>query len=102
MIVANSDGQGPLRHKQEKAMVNEFGCALKLKAYTKAYIKSITIKLLAVQLEENFARPWPICTVILLTPSHVPAIQPIYQNVLEICLEVDNFYIAWLGYRYPP
>ena len=31
----NSDGQGPLRHKQEKAMINEFECALKPKAYTK-------------------------------------------------------------------
>ena len=57
MIAANSDGQGPLRHKQEKAMINEFDCALKPKAYTKIVqesIKSIIIKLLAVRLEENY------------------------------------------------
>ena len=62
MIVAELlDGQDPLRHKQEKGMINEFDCALKLKAYTKsvqASMKSIIIKLLAVQaavqLEENY------------------------------------------------
>ena len=28
----------------------------------------------------------------------VPAIQPIYQNVLDICLDVNNFYwLTWLN-----
>ena len=38
-------------------MINEFDCALKPKAYTKivqASMESIIIKLLAVQLEENY------------------------------------------------
>ena len=42
---------------QEKAMINEFNCALKPKAYTKivqASMKSTVIKLLSVQLEENY------------------------------------------------
>ena len=51
------DGQSPLRHKQEMAMINEFDCALKSKAYTKivqASMKSIIIKVVAIQLEENY------------------------------------------------
>ena len=74
----NADGQSPLRHKQEKEMINEFDCALKPKAYTKivpASMKSIIVNLLAVQLKENYFHQfqvrflrglnWPICTVIL-------------------------------------
>ena len=79
-------------------MINELDCALKPKAYTKivqASMKSVIIKLLSVQLEENYfhqfqvrflhARPWSICTVILSDAFPlVPALQSIYQNVLEI------------------
>ena len=55
----NSDGQSPLKHKQEKAMINELDCVLKPKAYTKivhvqASMKNIIMKLLSFQLEENY------------------------------------------------
>ena len=59
----NSDGQGPPRHKQEKAMIKEFGCALKPKANTKivqASMKSIIIKSLAVRLEESYFRQFQV------------------------------------------
>ena len=95
-------------------MINEFDCALNPKAYTKivqASMKSITIQLLAVRLKENYCHQFQVRFPPGLGLSvlwsfgrlpMVPAIQPIYQNVLEICLEVDNFYIGWLGqYRYP-
>ena len=42
---------------QEKVMINEFNCALKPTASTKivqASMKSTVIKLLSVQLEENY------------------------------------------------
>ena len=101
--------RSPLRHKQEKVMINEFNCALKPKTYTKIVQASIhekysiIIKLLSVQLELRellsisgtvSARPLPITYLVGRTPFHGPAIQPIYQNVLEICLDVDNFYIG--------
>ena len=68
-------------------MINEFDCALKPKAYTKivqlGIHQKIIIKLLAVQLEDNYfhqfrygsVRPWPIRIAILsdsLNPSHGP------------------------------
>ena len=98
-------------HKQKKAMVNEFDCTLKPKAYTKivqASMKSIinVIKLLAFDLERiifisfryafHQALACLYCDLIGRLPMlpMVPAIQPIYQNVIENCLEVDNFDIG--------
>ena len=63
---------------------------------------SIIIKLLSVQLEENYyqfqVRFLPgfclsVCDLVRRL-AMVPAIQPIYQNVLEVCLDVANYYIG--------
>ena len=97
MIVA--DEQGPLRHKLEKAMtINEFDCT---------FMKSIIITCLLFSLKRVifiifssdvvFARL--ICDLVDVFHDF-PWFQPIYQNVLETYLEVDNFYIAWLGCKY--
>ena len=44
-------------------MINEFDCAFKPKAYTKIVqvsMESITIKLIAVQLEENYLHQFQV------------------------------------------
>ena len=64
------------------------------------------LTLCAVNLEESYFHQFQVgfllgLSVILLTPCMIfPWSQPIYQNVLEIYLEVD-FYIAWLCCKYP-
>ena len=82
-------------------MINEFDRALKPKAYTKivqASMKSILLfdlkRIIFISFRQGFHQVLDCLSV----PSHaIQPIQPIYQNVLEICLEVDNFYIGyWL------
>ena len=50
-----SYGQGSLRQKLEKAMINEYGCAMKPKAYIRSGQASVkSIKLLAIQHKESY------------------------------------------------
>ena len=84
----NSDGHDPLRHKQEKAMRNEFDRALKPKAYiniVQASMKSIIVnylpfnlkRIILISFSKVSSRPWPICTVTLSDafPWHQPSSQ---------------------------
>ena len=106
----SSDGQGQLEHKLEKMMINEFSRPwLKnrrlIPRLSMPPWKKLTLR--AVHLEESYFHQFQVgfllgLSVILLTPCMIfPWSQPIYQNVLEIYLEVDIFYIAWLCCKYP-